>query len=598
MLAGMVQQVFPIPRQNQRQRQSPSQSTSACLRTKHAIKQVGRFEYFCRSWQFLTLIMWSTVECQLCASSCRYFAHAISINSATPLGSTKQYENAMAIVTSGPRKWIVPGAKGLVKFEDDGVEYERIFTWPFNQRGWVVFTPTGQYVAEDFGEYERLRKAYAVAVAPTADEAECFDAPIEDDEMAKILKEGRYIAERMRTSQFRYVPERAVTWRGETAAVPTLGVLDNLTRRVTRKHAIPSVPIDDGRPLGDGMNRDGAADAAAAAATAKPGDGVGKVWACFDVDCHLGLGRKQVPYGTVVDLSPKALISKDSALETLDDGSVVMLRRVLLQELPYIVEKHRLSFGVVTPRADAVGAQLGLPGGAQARGGAGAAAPTPVDVTDDLRTLWVDYDSLGVRFKPFRLAVEESVTVTFKDSPYPGTACALNAAKRMMDESGDARGWFAEFCRERRITRRDKVWHDMSAIIDAVTVGATIDQLNVGGLMIMECLFRRLMALAEAHERGPDYPNWQLATFISSDYRRGDLLPADFRSEVSRKAKEHLELENLRKRLSDQVPRTAPAAEVEEALEAGGLPSSFPPNRRAKAKAKAKAKGGGGGVTQ
>ena len=162
----------------------------------------------------------------------------------------------------------------------------------------------------------------------------------------------------------------------------------------------------------------------------------------------------------------------------------------------------------------------------------------------------------------------------------------------MVEEGGSAKGWFAEFCRDRRITRKDKVYHDMANLVEAVEVGATIDQVNLGGLVMLECLMRRLMSLAEAYDRGPEYPNWQLASFISAEYRRGDLMPADFRSELGRKAKEHLELKCLRKRLADRVPRPAATNEVDELVDVGALPTYPPANCKPKAKAKSKAQGG------
>ena len=51
-------------------------------------------------------------------------------------------------------------------------------------------------------------------------------------------------------------------------------------------------------------------------------------------------------------------------------------------------------------------------------------------------------------------------------------------------------------------------------------------------------------------------------------------MPADFRSELSRKAKGHLELEGLRKRLADQAPKPAATAKAEGLLDVGALPKS------------------------
>ena len=70
-------------------------------------------------------------------------------------------------------------------------------------------------------------------------------------------------------------------------------------------------------------------------------------------------------------------------------------------------------------------------------------------------------------------------------------------------------------------------------------------------------------------------------------------MPAEFRSELSRKAKEHVELEVLRKRLVDQVPRPAATYEMDAPVDVGAPPTCPPANRKPKAKGKRKAQGGG-----
>ena len=61
----------------------------------------------------------------------------------------------------------------------------------------------------------------------------------------------------------------------------------------------------------------------------------------------------------------------------------------------------------------------------------------------------------------------------------------------------------------------------MANLVEALEVGATIDQVNMGALVMLECLVRRLLSLADAYDRGTEHPNWQLFSFISAEYRRG-----------------------------------------------------------------------------
>jgi hypothetical protein len=86
---------------------------------------------------------------------------------------------------------------------------------------------------------------------------------------------------------------------------------------------------------------------------------------------------------------------------------------------------------------------------------------------------------------------------------------------------------------------------------------------------------RRLQHLVEAHSGGAESPNCQLARHISGGRNPLDILSRDFRQEVTRKAKDELEIQAFRNRAKGggRGGAAAPAV-VADAVAAGGLPDA------------------------
>ena len=113
------------------------------------------------------------------------------------------------------------------------------------------------------------------------------------------------------------------------------------------------------------------------------------------------------------------------------------------------------------------------------------------------------------------------------------------------------------------------------------------DQLNLGGLAVIEALVRRLIATLESNAKGVHNANWTMARHISgSGSLLGDLMTRDFRDEMARRVKNENEADSLWQK-SANFGRGG--AVVEEALGLGALPAA-PTPATAKAKAKAEAK--------
>ena len=110
------------------------------------------------------------------------------------------------------------------------------------------------------------------------------------------------------------------------------------------------------------------------------------LWISVDVDAHLGKGRRQVDFGTAVEVGPPALRMGDCGLVAIVDGTALHVRRVAQREVTRLVDDWNRCFGAVTPRAKRISAHLDL-SGSSANARADDELEKPVDVTDDLRTL-------------------------------------------------------------------------------------------------------------------------------------------------------------------------------------------------------------------
>eukprot|EP00972_Heterocapsa_arctica_P069899 10325118-Heterocapsa_arctica.AAC.1 len=64
---------------------------------------------------------------------------------------------------------------------------------------------------------------------------------------------------------------------------------------------------------------------------------------------------------------------------------------------------------------------------------------------------------------------------------------------------GDPRQWLREWLRDKGIATSDRVARELKALTEALYLGGTYDQLNLGALMIVEALTRRIAGIVSAH---------------------------------------------------------------------------------------------------
>ena len=96
---------------------------------------------------------------------------------------------------------------------------------------------------------------------------------------------------------------------------------------------------------------------------------------------------------------------------------------------------------------------------------------------------------------------------TFCDSVVSGPATALTVCRKMLQNLGDPKRWFAEWAKELSIGRVNRAWHEMHTPIDIFYQAGCCDQLNMGALACMELFSRRLQQHTKTFAHEPDTSN-------------------------------------------------------------------------------------------
>lgn len=217
-----------------------------------------------------------------------------------------------------------------------------------------------------------------------------------------------------------------------------------------------------------------------------------------------------------------------------------------------------------------------------------ASGSKPVDSDDsEVRTLWVDFDEHGERFKRWRDVVKESFTPTFEEKPLEGPATALHLIKHSERHGGDPRLWLQLWCRTKHIEPTDRVHHELKVLTDCLFYAGTFDQLNIPALVSLEVGCRRIQAIVDTYSH-PSKPSWENAKIFSGQGTPEDIVSPIFRTYAAKKNKDELELLQARQKVSELKGSHA----VEEGDTVDALHNK--PPRGPKAKAKAANKGGGG----
>ena len=503
--------------------------------------------------------------------------------------------------------WVQPGARGLARFPEDGDwDHERVFLWQVDAERWVILTAHGLLYFESLKDYSRLVPMPLGRGGLPADALHVvtFARALTARKLAEKIIEGRNEARSVRRAEGlpRIEAEDAsadgVDWQGRPLAIPGSGMLATVGRRFRGKQAPKAVARPAGAATTAASAGAGAAAAKATAPTPAAAGAVdsrrlepkaGYVWLYADVSASERRGGLAGhAYGSEAGLTPQALIFGEKAINILPSGDAVHCEQVRIEDATAFAGQHanmmrdKALGQEATPRPDEGG---GGGGAADLDFGGGVPGPEMAGGVEDVRTCWIDYDEHGVRYKEWRKVMAEATVERFRDSPVGGAPGCVHALKAMSKRGGSPAQWFLVWCREMRCGKKDRVYHEMRCLVDCLEIGGTFDQLNMGSIVALEVVMRRLLAIVEAHQKGIENPNWELAQYLTTEDDIADLLSPELRSDVTRKAKDKMEVDNFRARARTALDKSEGAGGAAAATETGGLPSTgdgAPPGGKAR----------------
>ena len=208
--------------------------------------------------------------------------------------------------------------------------------------------------------------------------------------------------------------------------------------------------------------------------------------------------------------------------------------------------------------------------------------------TDDARTLPVEYDEQGERYKPWRDVCKEVREYSYPDWVHEGPQSCLHLIKHMQKNGGSPKLWLQVWSRFKGIQDNDRVMHEMRVLMECLEHGGSYDQLNLASLACMETISRRVQSIVDAYNSGSSSaPDWGAARILSGYQGPEDVVTPGLRSWAAKKGKEEVELAAARAKIREHKKLSIPTDEAAKAIADGNPPQGGgegKPKRKAKVK--------------
>ena len=453
---------------------------------------------------------------------------------------------------------IVPGIPLAVFYTDDDVWHERLPLWRESDGKWMIYTPDKDMYVEDLRgdsddgpEKVKVKSHDFRYWSRVGGAAYRFASPPSSEEFRTLLKEAYKELAREPSFDKSWRPDGVMDMDGKihSSADFLKGLL--VTHRL---------PPRGGGVLDLGDDGPAALNQKALISNIQPimPAETGMFWVCCEAK-----GDHQI--GEVVEVDPKRdIMLGRTGLFQSESGWL---------RLEKLSESDRLKM-IPLPAATLVPAGLAV-----VEKDASPPQELGDEDTGDARTLCVDYDEQGSRFKLWRSVVLESKDFSYADWPFEGPSTVMHLLKQMHRNGGDARLWLQLWARQKNILDSDRVMHEMRCLTDILYHAATFDQLNLPVLASMEAASRRIQCIVEAYASGTGAPDWSNAKLYTCHTGPDDLVSPQLRSWAARRGKEEVELATARARMREL--KKLPAAVEDSAVAAadGALPGAQPSRR-------------------
>ncbi|CAE7943852.1 unnamed protein product, partial [Symbiodinium sp. KB8] len=449
-------------------------------------------------------------------------------------------------------------------FNDDGMFHERVLLWKSRAMNWMILTPDLDVYMEDFSghgdpgcDYFRIKDVDFRYWSRVGGSVYRFSRELDDSELKDMI--GIAVQE---LGDEVFAPgawrPTGIILKNKVVADPTEFLGRILVQRrlhgkgpAARKDADPTVgdhatgswaPIDRIRPAVEGW-----------------------VWLAAEPLGGFTLGEE-----VTINAATDVQVGERTAL-VLRGGVWVKAELVKIEDASDFAHRRLALYGA-TPTAVSPVENLRLVDETPEAGTTGKAQ----NKDEEVRTLWVDYDEQGDRFKRWRDVCRESYTPVFEEKPLDGPLTALHFIKHAERHGGDVRQWFQLWCRSKHVEPTDRIYHELKVLTDAIHFAGTHDQVNIPALISLEIICRRVQSVVEAYTN-PNKPSWEHAKVFQGQGSPEDIVSPIFRSYAVKKNKEELEL--LQARLKVRELRGAPVTASEDT---GAEGSESQPSRRAR----------------
>ena len=415
---------------------------------------------------------------------------------------------------------LAPGQTLEVEYEGDDTAHERIALWPVTKDVWMVLSPDGDVWDEDLSGSDPSTGPRRSA--PFKSDGRRYSAQMPlyrfrkyptDDQLVRYMR-GAVAAARSEggpgLSGIRPLLVKNAEWElvPLDTFCPSMGVLMQ-RRRLRSKTSVKDdeEEEEEEEEEADKGSRAPKQDGIAGGEEEKPADEKEEdtlpyVWLMPEP-----YGDKKV--GQEVDVSEYAQISLGKDRRALYmQGRWIVADRVRTVAAAGYAEVRCASFSPVVIQNARV---EGVPS-SRSNVEAALAGESTRDAAD-VRTLWVDWDSHGERWKPWREAVRESTAESFPDAPLEGANTSLHMCKSMERMGGCPRLRLDRWAREKRLEPTDRAVHEMRVLTEALRLFGTYGQVNLGALAGIETICRRIAFIVDAYAN-PAKPSWDNAKFL------------------------------------------------------------------------------------
>ena len=492
---------------------------------------------------------------------------------------------AASVKSQGAILRVLPGDLFLVRYGHDvSVDCERVALWPVSNAEWSMLSPDGKVTVEELASLERIVKITGIDHYPAdVDRVSAFEVPLEFEHLRARIAAGRKEARAARAGRGLSLtgpePECAVDgWSGVSVALPAETAIGRLAKRITGKKVGP--PLGAGIPtLGPKRPSTPPGDRAGGPAVAGPNPrklfGVadaddllakeGFAWVCVDP-----FRSDKFSLGTTVDLSEGSVVRGNEGLFMLSPGEFLPVRQVTLASAPDMLRDAFNNLGRLagvgeggepdTPHATQAAIikdlRVRLAGAIDGHSSVGGKDPlkessagvggASAKEIEDIRTLSVDYDDHGERFKRWRDFAREVSFAKFPDWPFEDSSSqSMYLVKHWDRHAEDGLSWLNKWFADRGVSPSERTGIEMKCLVTSLQLAGTYDHLNVPVLACLETIARRIAQIVEAYSIDARQPRWGGVHLYQGTTDAMSAIDPNLKANVVRKRKEELEVANL-----------------------------------------------------